>query len=395
MNKIKKPNRQTVSTLLILFCVLFSGTVFGQQVIDRIMLGNTAVINSLKLDESRNVYVYLPLGYEQSATKYPVIYLLDGDFHYHHGSGIVQFLSTLNRMPRSIVVAIPNTNRNRDFTPTVDERRTVSGGADKFLDFMEKQLIPFIDKSYRTQKHRILFGHSLTAMFTVYTLASRPNLFNAYIAASPYLQFDNQFVIKKFETFLENNESLNKTLYMTIGAEPAYEESLNKMTNLLEAHPSSGIEWKYMQMESENHGSVPHKTIYDGLEFIYTDWQLTADKTNNLAAIEAHYKHINEKYGYKILITEATLNQIGYRVMGNGDMESAIQIFIRNVEKYPASANVYDSLGEAYEQNEQLNLAVKSYNKAVEIGKKIKDPNQAIYEEHLFNARMKQKVVKE
>ena len=148
-------------------------------------------------------------------------------------------------------------------------------------------------------------------------------------------------------------------------------------------------------MNSEDHGSVPHKTIYNGLEFIYSDWQLPLDKSNNLAAIEAHYKHINEKYGYKIIITEATLNQIGYRVMGNGDMESAIQIFIRNVEKYPASANVYDSLGEAYEQNEQLNLAVKNYNKAVEIGKKIKDQSLAIYEEHLFNARMKQKVVRE
>ena len=101
----------------------------AQQVTEKITLGHTIYMNSVFLGEGRFVHVYLPPNYEQSENRYPVLYLLDGGVHFLHAAGIVQFLSNNGRMPQAIVIAIPNTNRDRDFTPTIDKNRAASGGA--------------------------------------------------------------------------------------------------------------------------------------------------------------------------------------------------------------------------------------------------------------------------
>jgi predicted alpha/beta superfamily hydrolase len=368
--------------------ILISTFLFAQdsakvEVVEKIVLGYTVNINSQILGEERPVIVYLPEGYHQSKNKYPVLYLLDGGGHFHHATGIIQFLSRNGRMPQTIVVAIPNTDRRRDFTPSTVKEMQNSGGADNFLNFMQNELIPLIENSYRTQPYRILFGHSLTAMFSIYTLAARPDLFNAYIAASPYLMYDDEIVIKKVKDSFTKNAAFNKSLYMTIGNEPIYVESLGKFTGLLDNNSSNGLEWKFVKMESEDHGTIPHKTIYDGLEFIFSGWRIPTDLATSLTSIDEHYKSLSKKFGYEILAPEFLLNRLGYQVLGQEEIEKAIQIFKQNVKTYPESVNVYDSLGEAFEKAGDIKMAEKNYKIAVQTGEKLKDPNLNIYKINL------------
>jgi tetratricopeptide (TPR) repeat protein len=98
-----------------------------------------------------------------------------------------------------------------------------------------------------------------------------------------------------------------------------------------------------------------------------------------LKGADAHYAKLSERFGYKISTPEALINQIGYQLLFDSKPEEAIAVFKTNVERYPNSANVYDSLAEAYERGGQLDLAEPLYDKARVLGEKNNDPNTAIY----------------
>ncbi len=346
------------------------------------VLGKTIVINSKILGEDRNIFIYTPFGYENSEQKYPVLYVLDGGRNFIYSAAVVNFLARNQRMARTIVVGIPNTDRARDFTPTREERFPTAGGADKFLKFMEDELFVHIDDNYRTQPFRTLFGHSLCGMFAIYTLFTQPDMFDAYIAVSPYLMYDNEYVINKVESVLSETSNFKKDLYITIGDEPTYTNSLNRISDLL-SNNAENLNWKLSKREGENHGSVPLLSVYDGLEFIYSDWPLNNDVAlKGIDAIKEHYSNLIEKYGYDIKIPEFTLNVIGYQLLQEEEIEKAIEVFEHNVNLYPNSANVYDSLGDALERSGELTSAKNNYEIAVKNGEKLEDPNLNIYKQN-------------
>jgi len=351
--------------------------------------GKTLKLNSKILKEDRNIFVYTPARYENSQDKFPVLYVLDGERNFFFSCGVVNFLSNNGRMPQMIVVGIPNTDRVRDFTPTATADRPNSGSADNFLKFMENELIPYIDKNYRTQPSRLLTGHSLCGMFAIYALFTRPELFHAYIAVSPYLQYDEEIVNKKIAMLLKENTNFKKSLYFTIGNEPDYTNALNNLMNMLNNQVKE-LTWKFTTYDKDDHGSVPLKSLYDGLEFIYADWRLPDGiAEQGYPSIEKHYQKLTQKYGYQIDVPEALLNRLGYQLLGQNKNAEALDIFKKNVQKYPESANVYDSLGEGLEQDNQLEQALKQYAIAVEKGEKLNDPNLQIYKDHIVRAQKK------
>jgi len=148
-------------TTLLFFSVFIPIQQFAQINEKNIELGKIITINSEVLNENREIFVYLPIDYERAENKYPVIYILDGRGNFAFSATTSNFLSRIQRMPRSIVIGIPNTDRTRDFTPVHDKGSPTSGGADKFLEFMETELIPHIDNNYRTYSYKTLYGHSL------------------------------------------------------------------------------------------------------------------------------------------------------------------------------------------------------------------------------------------
>jgi len=387
MNLMNKRSQLFTVVIIILFLTTL---LWSQNENDAITLGKTVTIKSEVLDQEREMMVYLPDGYEGATIKYPVLYLLDGGSHFLHVSGVVQFLSSRGLMPQTIVVAIKNIDRNKDFLPTYVERQPTSGGAENFLTFISGELIPYIENNFRTTPYRILVGHSYGGTFTTYTFLEKPDTFDSYIAISPYLHWDEQLLVTQAKTAVKSSYDKSKYFYMTLGDEPPYIPAIDKFTSIIETKSPEKLEFSYTQMIKETHNSIPHLTVYNGLEKLYAGWNLPQEKyEEGLEAIDEHYKNISEKFNYEIITPEYVINMAGYNYLLKKEIEKAIDIFKENVKRYPTSANVYDSLGEAYENNEQYELAQKNFAKACELVKK-EDPNFNVFKKNL--ERMQEKL---
>ncbi|HEV3471158.1 MAG TPA: alpha/beta hydrolase-fold protein [Pyrinomonadaceae bacterium] len=353
-------------------------------------------LKSEVLGEERTILVRTPAGYERGDERFPVLYMTDGDAHLLHTSGTVQFLARNGRIPEMIVVGITNTDRTRDLTPTRVERLPgnpnarfpTSGGADKFLKFIETELIPHVEKQYRTQPFRVLAGHSLGGLFAVHAMVARPELFNAYIAVSPAFQWDNFEVTDRVKEFFKNRQDYNRTLYVSLGDEPGdIGEGFKLFRDLLSKQQAKGFVWQAAEMADEDHGSVVLRSHYEGLRKVYDGWRLPRNPGTGAIAggfkeVIEHYRKLSARLNYEVTPPEAIVNQVGYQLMGQRQNEDALAAFKWNVEHYPKSANVYDSLAEFYERDGKLDLAAPLYAKAAALGEQNSDPNLNIYRQN-------------
>ena len=87
-----------------------------------------------------------------------------------HVAGSVEVLSRTGQAPHMIIVGIQSLNRERDLTPSHVGDFKESGGGPRFLDFIAQELMPYIDRNYRTHPYRVLEGHSLGGALAAYTL---------------------------------------------------------------------------------------------------------------------------------------------------------------------------------------------------------------------------------
>jgi predicted alpha/beta superfamily hydrolase len=323
---------------------------------------NRHIIKSAALGEERSILVRVPPGYDRSTEIYPVIYMLDG-----HGSylsmmpGIIESQSWGGQMPEVLLVSIQNTDRTRDLTPTKTERAN-SGGGDKFLDFLQNEVMPLVEKNYRTAAYRIFAGHSLGGLTVVYAFVSRPEMFNAYIAASPVLHWDKGYVLKRAEEVLKQNKNWNKTMFVAVGDEPEYIDGFNSFKNLLDKAKPKNFSYEFRQFKDDNHGSVALPAYYAGLRKIFKGWALPP--VHSLGEMEDHYRNLSKNFGYEIKPPEDLLNQLGFELLRAKNIAGAIEAFKRNTELYRASANTYDSLASAYEADGKLKQARDLFEKA-------------------------------
>ena len=147
------------------------------------------VIDSAVLGEKRDLIIYLPEGYQNSEDRYPVLYLTDGDIQAPHTAGTIDYLAKFEQMSPMIVVGIvnPPETRERDLTVTPSEKENPNQleNADRFLDFVENDVIPFVKQQYRTLDYQALSGTSHGGQFAINALVKRPGLFDGVIAISP------------------------------------------------------------------------------------------------------------------------------------------------------------------------------------------------------------------
>ncbi len=151
-------------------------------------IGEHRRVYSQILDEDRAITVYTPEGYDRSDQQYPVVYVLDGDSHFHHLTGAIEFLTRFNRLPPVIVAAVHPQNRTRDFLPSSrGGPATTSAGpthGDDFLRFLTDELVPFMVREYRVAPFKVLLGHSLGGLFAVHAMLTDPKPFDAYVVVS-------------------------------------------------------------------------------------------------------------------------------------------------------------------------------------------------------------------
>lgn len=357
-----------------------------------IKIGKKYFLHSKVLMEERPYWVYLPGSYDASKKKqcYPVLYLLDGDSHFQPVSGVVQFMSSaINgscQIPEMIVVAIPNTNRTRDLTPTHTKIGIAgneeaflesSGGGNAFLKFMRDELFPQIDSKFHTTQTRILVGHSFGGLLAIHALLTEPEMFQAYIAMDPSLWWDNQLLTHIAENKIRAIKKLSKTLYISSANSPkilnnnpdTMQKAIREFAKRLDAAQSVSFRFGFQFFEAEDHASVPLLSLYHGLLYVFEGYKHIG--LESLPTMKMRFRQLSKRLGGNLLPSEGYVNNIGYTMLyGLKDVKKAVAFFEYNISNYPRSANAYDSLGEAYMVKGDKAQAIKNYKKSLKL-----DPN--------------------
>lgn len=235
--------------------------------------GYSFKLHSSFLNEDRTVMIYLPDNYNTTTKKYPVLYMLDGQWNFSHTAQTAGWLSDKGFMPQTIVVGIHTggDNRSRDLLPTQDKQSKSGGGADVFYKFIKEELIPFVDKNYRTYNYKVLGGVSFGGVFVMYAFITDPQLFNSYLVQSPSMWWDNKILLNKTESFLSKNPKLDNNLYLAMANE-GIQMGVDSLSELLKKYAPKELKWKYDKYPEEVHETVNYKGTWNGLKFVFTDW---------------------------------------------------------------------------------------------------------------------------
>ncbi|MBJ7880630.1 alpha/beta hydrolase-fold protein [Gelidibacter salicanalis] len=389
-------------------CKQSENSVKLEQPKNDIVIGQLDSMYSTILGESREFWIHIPKSAKDNSsykTQYPVLYLLDGPSHFSSVTGMIEQLSPANgnmSIPEMIVVGIANTNRSLDFTPSQvdidfisgDSLPFASGGGNKFLDFLEMELIPHVEKTYPASHYRTFVGHSFGGLSVINALADRQHLFNKCIAIDPSLWWDNRAFLIGADSILSIHKFKGKALYlgvantleagMTIDKVQSdgvpdtnftvHIKSILQFADSLEVKKDNELLFEWKHYDNDDHGSVPLIAEYDALRFLFSWYKLegvndffsensTLTAEDLLKIIDTHYAKISDKFGYTVIPTENFINSIGNGFMYNEMPDKAYALLILNIKNYPKSANVYETLGDYYLfQSDTLN-AIKQFKK--------------------------------
>jgi predicted alpha/beta superfamily hydrolase len=383
--KIKQMKYILIATFFFLNC----STLFSQTNENSITIGEKYIIKSKILDENRNYYVYLPSSYKTSLTKkYIVVYVLDGDkSKFTEVTGIVQSMNSIPHLkmqiPEVIVVSIENTDRVKDFTPThslnyLDQENVASfgtsGKANDFMNFIEKELMPKIDTTYRTISKNMIVGHSLGGLFAIHSLLENPSLFDYYILIDPSWFWDHNYIGKRAKEVLLRKTDLKARVYISLANNSDEDDRHYKwgqeFYQLLENNTSSSLNSKIQYFADEKHLTVPLPSTYYGLRYIFDGFEISDFNKifETPSIISKHYEKVSQKLGMEFIPDENYINTLGYTALyGRNLPEISISIFEINTKNHPLSLNAWDSLAEAYSVKGNIEKARKCYEKILSL----------------------------
>ena len=225
------------------------------------------------LGEQRRYSVWLPNGYGTAQDRHPVLFLLDGPRHFTYATGMVDYLSRYaEAITPAIVVDIEQQHHGRDMTPTPDKHNSGdSGGADRFLSFLAKELVPHISSRYRTKAPLVLWGYSLSGLSAFHALLTQPELFDGYILASPAIWWDDSLLLRRAAAFFKQNTSLNRKMFFGVGANErqAVQDCFNEMTRILHDNTPKNFAATLRKFEGEEHGTICVPATYYGLKAVF------------------------------------------------------------------------------------------------------------------------------
>ena len=325
---------------------------------------------SAKIGEPREFWVSLPDRYNDSAERYPVLYMMDGDFNFNSGViGGVRQAAWMGEIPEFIIVGIRNTNRSKDIFPeevTYPDGSKDGGRADQYLDFVREELIPHVAKTYRTTDYRILYGTSNTGFTAVHALFRTPDLANAYIAASATLS------VPSFRSARDNLVGAFKggrrDLVLVMGEYdyPTVVSLNGALKETIAARASAGLSCRLRVIENGEH--VPPGALVEGLRALFQGWKVTRPLTeSSFAEIRAQVDGRLERFGVPGRIDEDALKGLGESLLGEKKLARALEVLEYRASSYPQSADAQVALGDAYEQAGRPDKARECYRRALAI----------------------------
>jgi predicted alpha/beta superfamily hydrolase len=389
-------------TIAVLLLILNNGiqAQTTQTQSNQIVIGTQETIYSKILNEQRNILVYVPASASSeiyTKQRYPVIYLLDGwPAKFSSVVGMIRELNLSYSCPEMIVVGIPNTDRTRDLTPThMDSWQFLdfvmdnnlcknSGGGEKFISFIEKELIPHIYSIYPTAPYRMLIGYSFGGLTAMNTLIHHTNLFKAYVAIDPSMSWDNQKLLKEAEKELATNNYSGISLFLGIAntmkagmdtikvrkditKATEHIRSAFELRDYLNHNKQNQLKYAYRYYNNDDHGSVPTIAEYDALRFIFDYYQYNTFNFNDYKNFENLYENMSKHFGYKVKPPESIINSLVSQCLFFKLYDMALYFSKLNVSNYPENYNVYNSMGDYYDATGDKANAINNYEKALSI----------------------------
>jgi predicted alpha/beta superfamily hydrolase len=272
--ELKLSTKMKISTLLIL--TQFS-ICSAQQKKSDFVIGDKISFESKILNERKTIVVIPPYDFkDRPDEKFPVVYVLDPGNNLFATFGIVNYYSDMLKiMPRMIIVGIVSNDREKDYLPTPSKEQPTGGGADKFLRFINSELVTLIDSNYPANSERCIIGHSAGGLFAIYALENQPDLFNSFICIDPSLWYDDQSCVRKMPDFLKDNKNIKKSIFISLSNENGM--GVFPFIDALETYAPEGLKWDYFHYKNETHNSLGFKSICAGFEMIYKDWKTKND----------------------------------------------------------------------------------------------------------------------
>lgn len=410
-------NAAGMLSCLFLLCLNFSAPGFSQEKTGDVVVGSVYTFSPKNIEGKIDVSVHLPADYEKSGEKYPVLYLLDVEKDFTFGSAVADFLAANDRIPGLIVIGLFLGN--------------ASGPPPQLIAFLENEVFPFIEKGYRVQPCRVLYGHSARSFATLFVLLNRPDLFYGYIGAGlgltspPWTTAID--LVKLSEVKIAEMKSLKKSFFFVLGNEQPFYPGIQRFMDILKTKAPQDLDWKYENMPDDDHFSNKLKTLYEGLEHVFRGWRLPLKAAKEgPAAVKAHYEKLSDRLGYETglprkPIYRAVMNWLAYQnqvdvalalVKGlkekcafdcgiaDGDLifaasfavnsskfDEALKIYAFLVQENPESPAGFNGLGEVHEKTGRLDDAVVAYEEAVKLAETKNDPALKKYQANLERAK--------
>lgn len=361
----------TFSLGFALFMFINTLSVQAQKDFEDITFGKYRYVHSEIMNEDRQLFVYLPDDYDSSNESYPVVFQLYSHFMHNYYLPAVRTTDIMGgngQAPKMIVVGIKNREfRYRDLLP--EAHWGGESKIDNFLKFFETELIPFIEKNYRTKDYRILSGPQAGAAFGVYAMSEKPDLFNAYFLTSPFwVASSRETLLNKFADAVKNNDFSNKFIMTSYGKYEAGEElkAIQKFQELIAEIKSPSFEYFENILDPEFGFSSPID-FEKGMKRLFKDYKFPGvQKAQDLATIISYYKNLSKKMKVTIKVPEHALVFEGDKYVRENDLDKALEIFIKMHELYPEGLMGYDRIGDVYRKKEMYEQSIKYYEMFLE-----------------------------
>ncbi|WP_020532582.1 alpha/beta hydrolase-fold protein [Flexithrix dorotheae] len=384
--------------------IIASNQIFAQTTIEHL------AIDSKYINEARTLNITLPNEYRNSTKKYPVILVLDDGLLFNTTSAVVNQLSNTSRMPESIVVSLSSSEKHRNyFAPNLYNNHrgrmyNYGNHQEEFVNFLELELLPLIEKKYRINNFKTFIGFSPSSVIGLYTLLDKPNLFQAYICfAAANIIGDgynkDERLIEELDTLYANSEIRQSYLYVVSGSKDAESQpyiysNIKDFNDQLSKYNSNSIYAKAEIIHGEGHTDVILPGLITAFEFIfpkekwYVDYLDLIEKEGTAQDnISSFYQKLSDEYGFQIypntdrLYSMSCLKNIGRRLLGERKIEEAIEVYNYWVELYPSSHLSHYYLGLAYKENNENNKAIATFKKAYDIALAQKNSDSKTYKE--------------
>ncbi|MCJ8274916.1 MAG: alpha/beta hydrolase-fold protein [Psychrosphaera sp.] len=337
--------------------------------------------------------VSLPKGYAKSTQKYPLIFSFNHDGH-SYLNGLNHWLSHNGDQPwlQTIVVTTAGYNKalsTRDIYGQGQEK------AEQLQNFLQQELLPQLDRQYRTNGYKIFNGFFGSATFGLFTLLTKPTLFNAYIAASPTFGDTELQLLKLADKQLKKLKDLRRFLFISSGNSTLEQPQLqrfNDLINRLDEQAPQSLDWHQRRYDDLNYMSQPIFAVTAATQLIFKAATTALPATGKIAqqgpaAIIACYKKLSDSlYGFDISPQES-IDDLGHHYLEQQPAK-ALEIFTLNTTLNPNSHWALNGQAKAYEALGQLELAVKTQQKTLAVA--AADPDLFPYHQNLYNNRLAQ-----